>query len=77
MFIVRYNDIPVAVVQRVGREGYDHKELFVKNKLYYCDMIRHLLSQKHINVEVERTTDDVDNLDEFYGHKLDDHFERY
>jgi hypothetical protein len=75
------DDKPVMIIQNAGREGDDHEERFITNKELYVEMIKFIQtlvpSQFDEIPDIVDENDDIIGLDEFYGNKLDGHFERY
>ena len=78
---VWYNGRPVMIVQNAGREGDDHRHRFITNEELFRKMLGYIWSISTMTKDVE-TTDivdkdsDIPDLTDFYGNRLDGHFER-
>lgn len=73
---------PVMIIQNAGREGDDWHKRFITDSALYQEMVAHLhsltsMSSIDIKDELCDPEEDIKNLTEFYGNKLDGLFERY
>ncbi len=71
---------PVMVTQNAGREGDDHSERFVTDAdglMAMCSHIKQLIQIEGGRPTVVGADEQVAGLTEFYGNKLEGHFERY
>ncbi len=64
---VYYNDSPVMIYRRAGREGDDFEDSYVVNRCLYHEMINYLFSLIQSDVEVYNLDEDIPSLDELYG----------
>ena len=79
---VKLDDTFVMITQNAGREGDDHAIKFVTNSSKYIEMIayiRTLLPNDEPEVVVSSVSpnDDIKELVDFYGNKLDGDFKPY
>jgi hypothetical protein len=72
---------PFMIIQNAGREGDDHHKRFVTDVGLYAEAVRFLksicLTPDKGDPEVVSPFDDIEGLTEFYGNRLDGHFERH
>jgi hypothetical protein len=78
---VYFDGQPVMITQNAGREGDDHRKRFITDFPRYQNMVAYLMSlvrpEDWKNQDIVKPDDEIEGLDEFYGNKLDGHFERY
>lgn len=73
LWVCHYQDEPILIIQRAGREGDDHVDRFITNERRYKEMIQYIMfhvAKKQID-DVFSVDDDV-VIDNFYGYSLSD-----
>jgi hypothetical protein len=81
---VWFDDKPIMIIQNAGREGDDHHRRIITDASGYADMVKYvahnLIIAKAFDQVEANTYDpdaDVEDLDSFYGNRLDGYFARY
>lgn len=81
---VWFENEPIMIIQNAGREGDDHAERYITDRVKYREMITHIeslirlkLDLSKLNNDVIEANSDVPALTSFYGNALDEPFERY
>lgn len=70
---VFFNDKPVMVIQSAGREGRDHRAQFITDRFMYREMLMYIFMLSEVEYlagELVSPDDDIEDLVEFYGDKL-------
>ena len=78
---VWFDGNPIMIIQNAGREGDDHRAKFVTDLDGYIKMVGYIASllpnEYRESVKTVSIEDDLPELTEFYGQRLDDPFHRH
>lgn len=73
--VVYYQNNPIVIVQRAGREGDDHANRFITDEEKYKEALNYFRSQMN---EKSYNVCDIDSdieIDDFYGYNLESQFD--
>lgn len=71
---------PIMIIRNAGREGDDHCTRFITDPNGYKELVKLIFSlynPRYEELEIVDENEDIPDLTEFYGNKLDGHFERH
>jgi hypothetical protein len=85
---VFFMDNPVMIIQNAGREGDDHRQVYITNFGTYRDMVEYIYrisrpkrpefyEQNDEYRSIVKSDENIADLIEFYGNKLGGYFEPY